>query len=203
MPAINLKNKINIFGGNSMKIKYKDIFDMSEFYDALKGWVEEHGWTDTFEGTTDENWETLYSEKISRGGGREIVIRWRLKRKPEYSEQIMFYLDLDFHTLALSSTEVIHDGKKISADKGEIELVINGFVETKYLEHLEQHSILKYIKTLFVRRVYDPAPKIKELYQEVYGLQNYIKQWFKLKRYLPYEEIKGFHPSHAYPSHQK
>jgi len=41
----------------------------------------------------------------------------------------------------------------------------------------------------------------KELYQEVYQLQNFLKQWFKLKRYLPYEETKNYSPSYAWPSH--
>ena len=43
----------------------------------------------------------------------------------------------------------------------------------------------------------------KELYREAYVLQTFIKQWFKLKRYLPYEETKSFFPSAAYPSHIK
>jgi hypothetical protein len=43
----------------------------------------------------------------------------------------------------------------------------------------------------------------KMLYQEAYELQNFIKQWLKIKRYLPYEEEKSFFPSRAWPSHIK
>ena len=43
----------------------------------------------------------------------------------------------------------------------------------------------------------------KELYREAYIMQNFMKQWFKLKRYLPYEESKSFFPSYAWPSHKK
>ena len=43
--------------------------------------------------------------------------------------------------------------------------------------------------------------RTKELYQEAYELQNFLKQWFKLKRYLPYEDTKSFFSSQAWPSH--
>jgi len=45
--------------------------------------------------------------------------------------------------------------------------------------------------------------KKKALYRETYELHNFLKQWFKLKRYLPYEEHKNFYPSYAWPSHIK
>jgi len=37
----------------------------------------------------------------------------------------------------------------------------------------------------------------------MYIFQNYMKKWFKLFTFLPYEEITPFHPSLAYPEWKK
>ncbi|MDP3990241.1 MAG: hypothetical protein Q8Q01_03475 [archaeon] len=199
---IDKSRLINVFGGSSLRIKYKDVFSIDELYIAMMEWLREYGWKDYYE-DSDELWETFYSEKVGSGGAKNITIWWRLQRKPNNAEQIHYYLDVDFMSFAVVPTEVIKDGHKISTFKGELEITINGFVDKKYLDTLDKNSLLKTMKEFFVRDVYDPGPFVKELYQELYAFQNFIKQWFKMKRYLPYQETKGFFPSHSWPTHQK
>ncbi len=187
-----------------VKLKYKDIFDMKEFYSALFYWLKEYGWQDGEGSVSQERFETLYSEKVT-GDVMEHWIRWRINKQPEGTSRMHYYLDINFHTLALGKAEIIRNGKKIKANKGEVEVVMHAFIEKKYLEELENDNILKHFKNIFSKRVYKKEfeAREKELYQEVYVLQNFIKQWFKLKRYLPYEEAKSWFPSHSWPSHHK
>ena len=184
-----------------IQLKYKDIFDLKEFYEALRQWLFEYGWMDTEDKT--EHFESYYGENIDQGGVREIWMRWRPYRPAANSDYINFYLDFNWHIVGLTSTEIVRDGSKLKAHKGEVEIKINAWYELKFVSDFKSHNLLKYFASLFKRRVYkkDVAQRKKEFYQELYEMQTFIKQWFKLKRYLPYEETKNFYRSYAWPSH--
>jgi len=194
---------VDIFDKSKLRVKYKDIFDLKQFYDDLHEWLLEYGWGDPDEGGG-EHWETCYGERLSKGGAREIWINWRVSKKAE-GAPITYHMYFYFHCLGIMDTEVVKNGKKIKVNKGEVELNINGYLEKNYLKDLEKSPIIKPFIKLFNNRVYQSTidQRKKELYQEMYVMQNWIKQWFKLKRHLPYEEVKGFFPSYAWPSHLK
>jgi hypothetical protein len=185
-----------------LRIKYKDIFDMKEFYIAIYEWLEENGWKDQEENLS--HWERFYKERVGQGGVKEIWIQWRPYKVAE-GAPLTYYLDFNFHCVGLMKTEVIKEGRKMKVNKGEVELVIKAFIEKNYEKGFKSDSILKHILKLFNNRIYHKVieQRRKELYQETYALQNFIKQWLKLKRYLPYEESKNFFPSYAWPSHLK
>lgn len=191
-----------------MKVKYRDIFDMSQFNEGLFYWLQQQGWK-SFDGDAEQT-ETYYSEKVGQGGGKEIWIWWRLAKTAPETEAFKYHLYLTFHTIGLAATEVIKGGQKINAHKGEMELEVEAFLEEKYKKALETEKgffgfVTKQAKSIFQKRIYTQTidQRKKELYQEVYVLNNFIKQWFKMKRYLPYEEAKSFFPSYAWPSHLK
>ena len=79
------------------------------------------------------------------------------------------------------------------------------FIITHSVQMLSINTVDLYseIQNIFQKRIYRKKfeERKKELYKESYALNNFIKQWFKLKRYLPYEESKNFFPSYAWPSH--
>jgi len=186
-----------------MIIKYKDIFDVKEFYEGLKEWFMGREW-EAYDGDL-EQWETYYSERITEGNVKELFIRWRLSKVPPSSTYLKFHVDLDFHIVGLTDTEVIREGQKLKVHKGEVELMITPFLEPEYVVKFQKNIILRGLLELFTKRIYRKTleDRKKELYQEIYILNNFIKQWFKMKRYLPYEENKNFFPSYAWPSHMK
>ena len=203
MPKKEVKGKLIPIP--SLKIKYKDIFDFKEFYKVLREWCLEYEWID-FETAKDgdDKWESYYGERVSADGAKEIFIWWRLFKPAKDTRYLNYFLDMDFHIIGLMPTEVIKDGMKIKTQKGEIELKIRGYVQLKYMSKFEEHAVLKHLEKIFTKRIYTTHTEHeKELYQEIHALYNFIKQWFKLKRYLPYEETKSFFPSKAWPSHQK
>ena len=194
---------INIFPPfNPIRVKYKDIFDLKGFYETLFEYLKEHGWDDGKGGV--EHWESYYGERIDQSGAKEIWMNWRLAKDAD-GAPLKYYLDFTWHCIAISKAEIVRNGQKLSMNKGEVELKIWAFIEKKYEGAFNQHSFLKMFTNIFTKRIYRKAleARKKELYQETYALQNFIKQWFKLKRYLPYEETKNFYPSAAYPSHIK
>ena len=189
------------------RIKWKDIFDAKQFYTAVHEWLDEYGWTDHENKT--EHYETLYFEKVGVMGDKELWVRWRLWKFPDGVENsyYKYHIDLDFHYLYLIPTEVMHEGKKFKKNiyKGEVEVWISSYVQFDYAGVWSKHPVLKYFNKIFPKRIFRKDlydEKKKELYRESYILQNYIKHWFKLKRFLPHEEVKPFHPSYAFPTYQ-
>lgn len=208
MPKQPVGNLIPLFPPFSpMKVKYKDVFDLKAFYENFKEWLTDQGWHgETNDGKFDfDHWETLYAERIDRTGAKELWIRWRPVKEPEKAPFLKYYWDINYRVTGMSSVEIVKEGRKIKADKGEMEITIRAFIEEKYKSEFEKKAVLKQVKDLFAQRVYKKTleDRKKELYQETYVLQNWIKQWFKMKRYLPYEEAKGFYTSQAWPSHVK
>ncbi|MBI4147242.1 hypothetical protein HY494_01175 [Candidatus Woesearchaeota archaeon] len=215
MPAkkIDSKRIIPLFPEFSpLRVKYKDVFDFKAFYEELWEWCKEHGWKD-WEMDLD-SFERFYGERITTGGVKEIWIRWRAYKPAEgipLTKQsgkevgyLTYHLDVDFHVLGLSSTEIVKDGKKIKADKGEIEISIRTFIEKNYEYEFANHSFLRHFLDIFTARIYKQKleERQREIYREAYVMQTYIKQWFKMKTYLPYVQGENFFPSKAWPSHQ-
>ncbi|PIZ51324.1 hypothetical protein COY27_03935 [Candidatus Woesearchaeota archaeon CG_4_10_14_0_2_um_filter_33_13] len=204
MPVKDPKAMIKVFPDfQPMRIKYKDVFDLKGFYEALHEWLLENNWKDK-ETKPLDYWENYYGERIAQNGMREIWIQWRVW-KPSDSEKLDYYLDMDWHCIAISNTEIVRDGRKIKLNKGEVELKIRVYIDKTYEKEFSQNSFLKAISSLFTKKIYreELERSEKELYQEAYAFSNFIKQWFKLKRYLPYEESKPFFTSQAFPSHLK
>lgn len=183
------------------RIKYIDVIDLREFYDSLHEWLMENDWKD--EGEDSDKYETYYGERIDRNGGREIHINWRMYKKPPNTDAFVYYMDVYYHCIAIRPTEIVKEGKKLKVNKGIVEMKIAGYIDEVYKEKFMKSKILKPLLTLFSKRIYHDATNLrkKELYQEIYSLQNWMKQYMKLKRYLPYDEVKSFYPGYAWPSH--
>lgn len=203
MPHKNIPKDRLIQVVSPFRIKYKDIFSLVQFYKDFREYLNEHEWKDKEDGV--DYWETYYYERIDRNGAKELWIRWRPYKKAPQSTQIGYYLDLDWHCIAVTDTEIVKDGRKMKVNKGELEIYFKAYLDQEYMEGFTSNSALKPFKKIFKQRIFHKQleQRKKELYQEVYAMQNWMKQWFKLKRYLPYEEYETFWPSKAWPSHLK
>lgn len=197
MPVTRTKGKL--VDAAKFRVKYKDIFTAKEFYEALRFWLKENEWHD---GNSFEQYETYLLEKITTGGFKEMVMQWRLQKTID--KYYRYHLDLDFLWLGMTSTEVIREGVKYRTDKGEVEVQVKAVMEFDYEGKLKSHPFVQHFYELLTKRILkkelDYERKI-ELYRQAYQLQNFMKQWFKLHRYLPYEEATPFFTSHAWPSH--
>jgi hypothetical protein len=207
MPLKNL-------GSNSVqaayfRIKFKDIFNLKQFYTAMHEWLLEYEWSSVDSQGKLENkdfWETLFLERIIEGGAKEGWWWWRMQRIPGGNSYYKYHLDLDFHPLYITDTEVMRDGKKFKANKGEIEVKLWAYIEFDYKGEWSKHPILKVFNKVFPKRIFKDelyeSHKL-ELYRECYILNAFIKKWMKLRSFLPFEEITLFPESGAYPQWQK
>ena len=194
----------------AFRIKFKDIFNLKEFYAALHEWLLEYGWSSVdSEGNIEEgeeHFETYYLERRGSDGSKEMYWWWRLQKLPVSNSYYKYHLDLDFHPLYILDTEVMRDGKKFKAHKGEVEVKVWAYLEFDYQGQWSTHPFLKFFNRIFPKRIFrkDLYEHHKlELYRDAYMMQAWMKKWLKLKRFLPYEEITTFYPSKVYQDWRK
>ena len=173
------------------RVKYKDVFNLRNFYVMFHQALLQEGWLG-MEGDSDhEDLETYYSENIfqkgAHQGGKEMWVYWRTFRFPgdRYSGYFRYLLDIDMHMAYIQEVEVVRDGKKMKAHKGEIQLFFRPRMESDFNKQWENHWLLSHFKHIYEHRILhaEIEKKEKELWQFSYYLQNVMKQYFELRMY--------------------
>jgi len=145
--------------------------------------------------------EKLYMErhhqKALHRGGTELWIWWRVRKFPFGKNQgyYEFRMDIDFHGMYLVKQEIMHQGKKIRVDKGELEIQIRPkIVRTTKAEAWKKHWFLKNFQELYEKRIIsqDLDKLEKEIWREAYRFQGVIKTYLNLRNFIPVPE--PFHP---------
>tara|TARA_Y100000310_G_C20692103_1_gene822997 strand:+ start:783 stop:1385 length:603 start_codon:yes stop_codon:yes gene_type:complete len=176
------------------KVKFSDVFSLRNLYIMMHELLLEEGWKGT-EGDNDHtDLEKLYSENIYQKGihkgGKEIWVWWRTLKQPEgkYSGYFRNKLDIDMHMAYMQDIEAVQEGKKITIQKGEIEIFFRAEVESDYEDKKwEDHPLLKHFKTIYEKRWIrgEIEKREKELYRDVYRIQAKIKNYLQLRTFLP------------------
>ena len=206
MPVKRLNNAVQ---AASFTVKFKDIFNLKEFYKAMHEWLLEYNWSSVDASgnlESKDHWETLYLERAGLEGDKEMWWWWRLQKIPTDNSYYKFHLDIDSHPLYVLDTEVVRNGKKFKCHKGEVEVKVWAYIEFDYTGEWSTHPILKMFNKMFPRRIFKKEifeDHKQELYREIYIFQDFMKRWFKLKRFLPYEEISPFFTPFTYPTWKK
>ena len=180
-------------------IKYRDIFNMKAFYRML----HEYLWEERYyqpDQAGHEFIETLYLERfLQKGihaGGKEIWIYWRTYKTPEskYSAYIRYALNIDMNFVYVKDQEVMHQGKKIKVQWGEIHIFIKSNVEFDYQGKWRDHWMLKHLQHIYDERILgqETTKRVKEAWRDAYRIQNRIKQFLSMRQFL--EMPEPFHP---------
>ena len=174
------------------KVKYSDVFSLRNLYIMLHETLLEEGWVGKDWSKEHEDIETLYSENVyQRGihrGGKELWFWWRAMKFPEgkYSGYLINKLNIDAHVVYLQNVEIVHQGKKMTAQKGEIEMFFRAKIELDYKHEWEHHWFLKHMKPIYEKRIIhtELAKREKELWRDVYRIQAKIKQFLQLRNWM-------------------
>lgn len=178
------------------RVKYRDIFSLRNLYIMLHEMLLEENWLGADSSPDHDDIETLYSENVyQRGihrGGKELWFWWRARKGLEgkYSAYLINELDIDAHVVYLQNVEVVHQGKKMTAQQGEIEIFFRPRIIADYNGEWEKHRLLKYIKPIYEKRIIhvEIEKREKELWRDVYRLSNKIKQYLQLRTFIPVPE---------------
>ncbi len=180
-------------------IKYKDVFDLNGLYALLHYWLIERGWVDS-DVNNPEMHEVSYLEKISSTGAKTHMVVWQLQKTPEKSKFFKWLLKININTAELMTVEVMSQGKKVKANKGGVDIIIDAKMQIDYMAVWANHPLLALFKRFFEKKLYKAEiNRMKgELFGEMTEFQSRIKQYLELKQFLSSAEIKGFVPPGVY-----
>ena len=185
-------------------IRYSEVFSLRNLYVTMHELLMEEGWLG-FEGNEDgllthSDIETLYSEstyqKGIHKGGKEYWVWWRAKKHHERgSAYFLNTLDLDWHIVSLQEREIVHQGKKMNTQWGEIEMLFKAKIISDIGHSWEKHSLLKHFKHIYENRIMlsHVEKREKDLWRDVYRIQSKVKSYLKLRTWMPTPEL--FHPA--------
>jgi len=177
-----------------LSIKYEDVFSFKELYKVIRDWLIAFEYASD---KRDEKMEKFYLEKHA-GGVKELWIWWRTSKTPHESKYFKYVINVDYHVLNMKDVEIMHKGNKIKANKGEVEILINCYLDTEAEFQLEK-SLFRSIAKLFRKRIYkqETEQHKKDLQGDLNLLQHEIKQFLELKGFLPKSEL--LHPVRGLP----
>ena len=178
------------------KVKYKDVFSLRNLYIMLHEMLLEENWRGVDGEFDHEDIETLYSENVYQKGihtgGKELWFWWRAVKFPEgkHSGYFRNRLDIDAHVVYLQNVEVVQQGKKMTAQNGEIEIFFRPSIELDYRHEWEHHWFLKYMKQIFENRIMhaEIEKREKELWRDAYRIHAKVKQFLQLRTFIPVPE---------------
>ncbi len=182
------------------KVKYKDVFHMKNLYNMMHELLWEEGWTGYEGDRWHEDIETLYSENVYQkgihSGGKELWIWWRFRKDMEgkFSGYFRYLLDIDFHGVYLKDVEIIHQGKKVKVNSGELEIFFRPRIEGDYTGKWRSNKLLKNFQDIYEKRIMlaDIEKMEKNLWRVSYQIQNKVKEFLDLKSFVP--TAPAFHP---------
>ena len=174
------------------RVKYRDVFSLRNLYIMLHETLLEENWLGVDGDKDHSDIETFYSENVYQKGihhgGKELWFWWRGYKFPEskYSGYFRNRLDIDAHCVYLQNVEIVHQGKKMTAQNTEIEMFFRARVELDYNHKWDKSWFFKQMKPIYEKRIMHAEidKKEKELWRDAYSIQAKVKQFLQLKNWM-------------------
>ena len=182
-------------------IKYKDFYSIKNLYVMMHELLLEEGWHGVENQDSDQaahsEIETLYSENVFQkaihSGGKEMWIWWRAQKHHEgrRSDYFLNTLDMDWHAVYMEDREIIHQGKKMKTQWGEIEIFFRGRIISDLGHKWEHNKLMKHFKYIYEERIMHAhiEKREKDLWRDLYRLQSKVKSYLKLRTWMPTPEL--------------
>ena len=131
----------------------KETFNWELLYKRFYEFLQEEDWKDLQQGKDD--YEIYHYQADLGGGAKSQDIWWRATRTPkdDMAGQLKFYLKLDFKTLAIKKKEIMHEGKKLELENGELTVRLWLYLDTqnddKKAKEWKENFFLKLLHSWF------------------------------------------------------
>lgn len=195
MALPKITNKYTDYGEDKIpihffRIDYKQLFDINYIYYALRDWFIDNKWATRIDS---EFPEQLMIVRDNPQFGKELWIQWRFEKtpQPEKTKLWKYVLDVDWHILGMKDAEIVVNGKKVKANKGQLELDVRANLIFDYSKSWAKTSILKAHKNWLMRNFYRKTfSKYKRvLHEEATKLQDAMKEYLRIKGYYEEKEM--------------
>lgn len=178
-----------------LEIQYRDVFVMKFLYSVMHEWLVENNWTDITGNDDHQFMERLFLEK--RIGLNEIRIWWRTiknpliggspQKKPIYRYKMNVY----FRIINMSDTEVVHEGRKMKAQRGEATLFFLPQLDFDPEGEFEKHWLLKRFARYLRQRILKKQieERRRDLIRETYQFHGMVKKYLEEHLFIPEMEV--------------
>ena len=123
------------------KFKQTGYWKYQELYDLAFSWLKGNGY---------KLKEDLYNEKLS-SNGKEVIIMWTAEKK--VTDYFKFQIKMEWHVLGMKDAEVEIDGKKVSTNKGEVEIVFKANIIKDYEKRWEDKPLWKFLRGIYEKYI--------------------------------------------------
>lgn len=193
------RNPIYVGEPIATEVKFKDTFHLRNLYVMMHEMLLEEGWNG-YNLDDHKDIETLYSENVFQKGihrgGKEMWVWWRGKKDVEGRTHgnFVWVMDIDIHGAYFKEVEVIHQGKKLLVNQGELDIFFRARIEADYSGKMRSNKIMKYFQDIYQKRIMarDIEMWEKFLWRELYRIQGKVKSYLGLRTFVPVAE--AFHP---------
>lgn len=174
------------------EIEFESVFHMKQLYKMMYEWMRTRGFTSA-DGIGEP--ESLYMELVTGSGLQNHHIWWRYERTE--SQYHKFFIKIDFQTLAMTTVEIMHEGKKRKTNKGDVIIRVEGWLMLDFRQEWGKHWLLKHYDRWFRQRHYkSQIDSYKEdLWYTIYDFHDDIKDYMDIAtsydKPRPYVNKKG------------
>jgi hypothetical protein len=167
-----------------IQVVYKGVFDFKYVYELVHDFLLENGFVDIDypeSGGSAEMFEHRYLEKGYPVTG--YWINWNTQKLIEGNTYYRYIMDVAFQGIAVTKVELMEQGQKVTRYKGEIDIFIDGKIETDYKGEWKRHWFLRHFKNRYDKVIMKKEFKEMHedtLYKYMYRLQAVVKRYFKL-----------------------
>lgn len=140
----------------SSGLKYTGIFNLGDFYKWAYDWLADETELDLA--------EKKYKEKIN-GDAKELEIEWDGKRK--VTDYFQFQIKVSFRILGLIKIELNEGGRKVKANKGQVEMKVKGTLIRDYDGKFEKTATRKFMRSIYEKWVI--PSRIEEFEEKLIG----------------------------------
>ncbi len=176
------------------EVKSTSVFQAQMLYIDLHDWLVENGYAPAID---PEFPEKLVWESRQQNGTREFWVWWRPTKVIEGNRFWRRVINIDFHGVRMSKVELMHQGKKITADKGKLELLLQAKLEID-VGGLWKKSWLEPFLEPFWKRIYRKEIDMykEEVMNDMRVIQDIGRRFFGLGQFSvdkqSYMPTKGF-----------
>ncbi|MEA3430761.1 MAG: hypothetical protein U9R08_05790 [Nanoarchaeota archaeon] len=181
------------------KVTYAGNFNLKELYKLIHEWLKDHYWQEIQMGSVGDKHEIFYHDRTAPSGRKDVWIWWRLERFSG-NRYYKYTLNIDYLGLGLAKNQIVHNGRKIKCDDGEINVEVTAKIELDYKNEWSKNKILSSFRNMFPLRIFkaDIDSHETELWREAYDLQGWVKKYLHLKGFLAQMEVEPFFVSREY-----
>ena len=123
------------------KLKQTGYWKYDDVYHLAFNWLKSHSY---------KLKEDLYNEKLS-ANGKEIIIKWEANKK--VTDYFKYRIKVEWHILGMKDAEVEIEGKKVSTNKGEVEMKFVGEIIKDYEKRWEDKPRWKFLRGIYEKYI--------------------------------------------------